>query len=252
MRGAVVEGGGLASRLRERTRESSLPPWFCGAFQEERSLLSSRVGGEEGGVPGLYKVNAPPSTGFFLLLGLRRPGVQLQARNCGSGRPQRQSPETALGRRQCSENTIPSPILLGRDSGHIPRGSRPSLSLFSGPGALWGAVTQPIRGTGRDGDGDGGAGARVEEPEKTEAQLLSQAQPSPFPACAEAACVTLSLNSVLWRLAASPAGWTFGLWGSGPPLPVLLAQMQVAEKRLASGRKKAAGLGWGLGGSSSG
>ena len=32
---------GPASRLRERTRQSSPGPWFCGAFQEERSLFSS-------------------------------------------------------------------------------------------------------------------------------------------------------------------------------------------------------------------
>lgn len=68
--GAAMEGSGLASGLRERTQRSSPPPRFCGAFQAERSLFSSRGGGTGGGKEGgikPYKGRAPPSAGFFPL-----------------------------------------------------------------------------------------------------------------------------------------------------------------------------------------
>lgn len=77
LRGGAVEAGGLASGVRERTRQSSPAPCVCGAFQEERCLLSSRGGGARGGQwrggAGPYRSTAPPSVGFFSFVGSRGP-----------------------------------------------------------------------------------------------------------------------------------------------------------------------------------
>lgn len=93
-------GGGPASRLTERTRQWLPGPWFCGAFQEERSLFSSRGGGtgggQEGGGAGLYKGTAPASAGFFPLKGA---GGAL-ASNCRRGSAERPPPKGEARRRR--------------------------------------------------------------------------------------------------------------------------------------------------------
>lgn len=89
--GAAVEGSGLASGLRERTQRSSPAPRFCGAFQAERSLFTPE-GAAQGAVSSHIRAELRPLPGFFLYGSPRRPGVQLQAMNCGSGRPRKAKP----------------------------------------------------------------------------------------------------------------------------------------------------------------
>lgn len=72
--GAEVEGSGLASGLRERTQRSSPAPRFCGAFQAERGLFSSRGGGTGGGkeaVSSHIRAELRPLPGFFSFTGAR-------------------------------------------------------------------------------------------------------------------------------------------------------------------------------------
>ena len=139
--GAAVEGRGLASGLRERTRQSSPGLWFCGAFQGERSLLSSRGGragaGRQEAVPRLIKAPLHPPRGFSLCRGPEAPRRPIAGEGlCESPPPERRSPEAALGRGPCGENTIPSPTPSPSDvTRATSRGSRgPSPpSPFSSP-----------------------------------------------------------------------------------------------------------------------
>lgn len=103
MRGSAVEGSGLLSGPRARTRQSSPEPRFCGAFQDERCLLCSGEAAQGAGkrevVPGLIKAPLHPPPDFFPLQGAEgAPASNCRRGTVGEAAPERRSPEAALGR----------------------------------------------------------------------------------------------------------------------------------------------------------
>lgn len=76
-------------------------------------------------MPGLIRIPLHPPLGFFLCWGPRGPSVQLQARNCESGRPGKASPGGGSWAGIMQQNRSPPLTPLGRDSGHISRVSGP-------------------------------------------------------------------------------------------------------------------------------